>query len=171
LNPSPAAIALIDTYVTGLSGGWAGNTDSQILAAINAPVTANRTAQGTVPATFTADSILSSGVISAASVAKLLALPSYDSTVIPLLNQATKSATDVTNLNGWATAYFMAGALQQSEFDALAAPAPHTTAGVATGLFNQTVADPTYQSQLSWAQVNLGRPADENDIATVRASS
>ena len=170
MNPSPAAITLIDTYVIGLSGGWAGNTDAQILTAINAPSIANPASQGTVPASFTADSILLSGAISTASVAKLLALPSYDSTVIPLLNLSVKTGADITNLNGWAKAYFMAGALQQSEFDALAAPCPGTTAGAATGLFNQTQPDPSYQSQLSWAQVNLGRPADENDIAAARAN-
>ena len=47
MNPSPAAIALIKAFVGNLAGGFAGNTDSQILAAMHTNTVPNPV--GTAP--------------------------------------------------------------------------------------------------------------------------
>lgn len=167
MNPTPGQVSAIKGFVAALAGGWA-NADAQIRASMQSTPVANPVARATVPATFTATSVF--GSVSAASVAKLVTLPSFNSDVIPLLNIAAKTSANITDLNTWAACYFKAGALTQAEFDSLAAPTAGTTTGAATGLFNQTQPDPSWPAQVPWDVANLGRPADDFDLETARHS-
>jgi hypothetical protein len=170
LNPNSAQIASIRSFVSAMSGQWT-NTDDAIRVAMQADQVSNPISQGTVPQVFTAASVLASGDISNASIAKLLGLPSFSDHVIPLLNTVGKQSADIQNLNQWAAAYFLGGALQQAEFDSLAAPTPGTSEGAPTGLFNVTIEDPSWTSTVGFDVANLGRPVDDYDIEVARFSS
>lgn len=166
-NPTPAAVAAIKSKVAAL-GGFAALTDAQVVAALNAADVANPAPQGTVPKPFQATDV--GAIVSSATLAGILAIPAFEMTIRPMLdNPNPKDSDTILRLNQWAAELFKAGKLTQSEFDALAAPTPGTTTGAAEGLFNQAVADPSYQPQLSWATVNLGRPVDTADSAYARA--
>lgn len=161
MNPSPAQVASIKGFVAGLAGGW-GNTDAQIRAAMAATTVANPTPQATVGKPYTASTVLGSGQISAASVGKLLTLPSFDASVIPLLNLPAKAAADTASLAAWAGAYLEGGTITQAEHDYLAAPT--------TGVFNLTEPDPSWTASVPWDVGTLGRPVDDFDLETARHS-
>jgi hypothetical protein len=167
MNPNPDQIRLIQAFVANMSGGWA-NDDAAIRASMAADLSDNPTPQPQVPVTFTATTVFGSGIISPGSVAKLVTLPSFSTDVIPFLNAPDKTPDVIRNLNTWAGTYFMAGALNQSEFDYLSAPAPGTTAGAPVGVFNQTQPDPGWKAQIPWDLASLGRYVDDFDIETAR---
>jgi hypothetical protein len=149
MNPSPAAIAAINTYVGGLAGGWVGNTDAQIATAANTPAIANPTPQGTVPTPFTFTSLL--GSLSQSSAANVESFPG----VSDLYN-------DIIAQNG--PRVLAAIALMSASGRILSAEATAMTTTI-----NATELDPTWPAQVGWAQANLGRPLDANDSAVARA--
>jgi hypothetical protein len=162
VNPSPAAIAAIQAKVTD----WTA-TDNAIAVLLDTPSIVNPATQATVAAPVAPSTVLN--LVSSGSLAKILSLPSFDATILPLLNQPDpKPSASFSTLNLWAAGLFKGGYLTQSEFDALAAPTSGTTPSTPAGLFNQTQLDPSYQPQISWAQATLGRPVDAADIAAAR---
>lgn len=124
---------------------------------LNAPSLVANPDPATRPATFNSFTVV--GLISGASVARVLALPSFEATVRPLLNKQPKSAEDAANLCYWAAGLAKAGFLDQAEFDALAAPFPGTTPDAPVGLFNATEAAPDRPDAVatgpSWAAANF----------------
>jgi hypothetical protein len=131
---------------------YQGLTDQQAADLLNAHATvANPAPQGQVPIPFNSDD--AAALIGTSDLAKILALPGFDSTIRPLLEKDPKTSLDITALNRWAAGLFKAGDLTQGEFDALAAPTPGTTAGAATGLFNRAEADPSWQADVTGPSV------------------
>lgn len=155
MNPSASAISTLQTYVATLSGGWSGNTDAQIVATLNSPAVANPVAQGTIAVPFTRAQLLG-----ALSVTSLLALRNYVGVTSVI---ADVDSGDVGKCNSWiqvlaASTGTTAAVITSSEASAL------------TSIVNATVPDPSWQAQISWAQQNLGRSVDANDIAESRPS-
>lgn len=165
-NPTPAAVAALKAQVPTLPGGWSGS-DIAIAAALNGTLVANPTPQPTVPKPFDASAVMIA--VSPATLKALLGLPSFEATIRPLLEHPEpKDAATITALNRWAAGLSRAGMLSQAEFDALAAPAPGTTAGAPVGIFNQTQPDPGWTAQVGWGVAMLGRPVDPADVAASR---
>ena len=160
-NPTPAAVDWIRSHVTD----WT-PTDQELADGLNGDMVPNPTPQPTVPTPFLARDCMS--LLSSASVADILGIPSFDSSIRPLLNIINKSQEDISNLNDWAGALFKGGKLTQTEYDALAAPAPGTTAGAQVGLFNRTGPDPDWPATLPRPVVELGRTLDADDIQAAR---
>jgi hypothetical protein len=149
MNPSPAAIAAINTYVGGLSGGWAGNTDAQIVTAANTPAIANPTPQGTVPTPFTFATLL--GSLSQSSAANVESFPGISDLYNDIIAQNSARVLAAIAL------MTASGRILSSEATAM------------TATVNATELDPSWPAQVGWAQVNLGRPLDLSDSATARA--
>lgn len=147
-NPSPAAIAAIQDHVID----W-GPTDAVIATSLNEPAITNPTPQGVIPN------------------------PLYESALLPLLNDPAngslgklvlwtnfgllKSDIRAGNRDGvllWCQILTAVGYITMGECQAIEA----YVAG--------TQADPVWQAQISWAQVNIGRSVDSDDIAASRPS-
>ena len=148
MNPSPAAIAAIQAYGAALSGGWAGQTDAQVLTAANAATVDNPAQQGTVAKPYTYDDLL--GAISSANVSKLVVLPALPAIV------ETINSGDLVACARWITTLVAGGVITTDEATAVSA------------VMTATEADPSYQSKISWAVANLGRPVDLVDIQQSR---
>jgi hypothetical protein len=148
MNPSPQAIALINTYVVSLSGAWAGNTDAAIVAAANLANVTNPVAQTTIPTPFTAVGLFSQ--ISVASRTNLKTFTALDALLEDVFNQNIPHC-----LQWWG---ILSGV-------AVITAAEATTLTTAV---NATELNPAYQALVSWAEINLGRPLDLNDAMTAR---
>lgn len=166
MNPTSGAVAAIRGYVASMSGGWS-NDDAAIVAAMNAPATANPAPRGVVPGGFQAVNV--GALVSSGTLAAILHVPAFEMTIRPLLDGADpKPSGTIARLNEWAAQLAKAGLIQQAEFDALAAPTPGTSPGVPVGLFNVVVPDPSWAPQISWSTANLGRAADASDVVISR---
>ena len=150
MNPTPAAIAAIDIFVAGLAGGWASNTDAQVVTAANNPTVANPAAQGQIPAGYSAASLL--GLLSQSSAQNVESFPGIAQLFADIVSQNTPSVLAAVSL------MLASGRILSSEASAIG------TAVVAIQ------PDPAYQSHVGWAQANLGRPLDLYDSATARAA-
>lgn len=149
MNPTPQAIAKIQAYVAAMSGGWS-NSDAAILAAYNTPTIANPTPQATVLVPYTSSTLL--GDLSAASAANVAAFPAIDQLYADIeSNNTPRVAATVALL-------------------ALGERITSAEATTINGVLTATQPDPTWQSQISQAQSDLGRVADEDDIAAARAA-
>lgn len=144
-NPTPAAIAAIRGHVAD----WA-PTDAEIAAALNTATEPNPVPQGTVPRYLLTADVL--GLLSPASVGAL-----FDSGNLPDMRD-TIVAQDREGVVTWAAAALLAGKINQAEHDAVAAMA------------QETVPDPAWQAEVSWAVLTLGRAVDAADIAAARAA-
>lgn len=149
MNPTPDAIAAIATFVAGLSGGWTGNTDAQVVAAANDPAVANPAPQGQVPAGYSAASLLA--LLSQASAANVESFPGISRLFDDILAQDSPRVLATIALMS------ASGRILSSEATAM------------TAAVTATQADPSWQSQIGWAQANLGRPLDLADSAAARA--
>lgn len=150
MYPSPTAITKIRAYVANLSGGWSGSTDATILAAYNAPAIANPTTRGTVPTPYTITQLI--GTLSSGSLANL--------DTFPAIYQLMQDIDANNSANVLVAVAFLAaaGKILSSEATAINA------------VLTATELDPSWSPQISQAQSDLGRPADEDDISTARAS-
>ena len=149
MNPSPTAITAIASKVPTLPGGWAGNADAAIAGLLNTPSVANPAAQGTVPNPFSA-----ADLINAASPANRAALAS-----LILGSAAFIIAQDRVHMTAGITALADCSAIQAADATAMIA------------VLDATIPDPSWPAQLSWAQINLGRPVDTADITVSRPQS
>jgi hypothetical protein len=140
-SPSPEAIALIRARVADWSPG-----DAAIAADLNGPAADNPSPQGQTPRPFTAIDLL--GAID----------PTRRAAVKPLLGpiRPDLDAQDARAIVGWAESLLLIGDLQQADVDALIA------------VVTATEPDPAWTARLSWAQADLGRPADAEDVAASR---
>lgn len=150
MNPTPQAIAAIETYVAGLSGGWAGNTDSQVATAANLPAVANPAPRATVPTPFTLAGLL--GQLGSASLEHLASF-----TGLAQL-QADVNAQNIPNCVAWCGFLAAAAVITSGEAAAIAA------------IVTATELDPSWPVTVGWAQATIGRPLDLNDSAIARAS-
>lgn len=148
MNPSPVAIALINTYVTGLPGGWAGNTDAQVVAAANLASVANPVPQGTIFTPFTLASLAAS--ISASSRSNLKSFAALDSLIADI------NANNIANCLAWWTVLAGMAVITSAEATAL------------TATVQATELNPAWPAQVGWAQANLGRPMDIYDSQIAR---
>lgn len=148
MNPSPAAVAAIQTYAAALSGGWAGNADDAILAAANAPSVANPTPQPTVAKPYTYVDLL--GHLSAGSIAKLVVLPSLP-TIVDSIN-----AGNLLACQRWIATLVAGAIITGDEATALG------------GVMAATEPDPAFPARISWAEADIGRPLDLSDISEAR---
>jgi hypothetical protein len=116
--------------------------------ALNAPSIQNTNAQKMVQKKLTVSETL--GKLSKASKTKLLSVPSIED-VRRAVNAQDRSTysdlIDFLNAGG--------GITDQEKTDV-------------TAILTATEPDPSWQSQISWAQANLGRPADLGDIIAAR---
>ena len=148
MNPSHAAIAWIQAQVAAMSGAWAGNTNAQIVAALNTPSIANPVPQGKVPVPYTAAGLL--GLLSPGSITNLASFPAIHDLFADIEAQSTVAIGDAVALLA------AAGKITTAEATAV-------NAALAA-----TEPDPTWQSQISLAQANLGRPVDLFDVEAAR---
>jgi hypothetical protein len=149
VNPTPNAMAWINAYADGLSGGWASNNDAAIVASANAATIANPTPQGTVPAGYTPQSLLA--LLSATSAANLDGFAGLQG-----LFDAIGSGDSAGILS--AVALLEAtGKVQASEAAAIEAA------------LSATVPDPSWPPKIGVAQASIGRPVDAADVAEARA--
>ncbi len=148
MNPSPAAITAIQSYVAALSGGWAGNTDAQVLAAANAPTIDNPVSATTIGKPYTFADLLA--VLSDGSTAKLVALPS-----LPAILDAV-NAGEMVVISRWVGLLIKGAVITSDEATAM------------TAIMADTETDPSWPTQISWAESNIGRLLDINDIAASR---
>lgn len=148
MNPSPSAIEAIQTFGAAINGGWQGNTDNQILEAANAPAIANPATQGTVSAPYTYVSLL--GVLSPESIAKVVELPSLTA-ILDSIN-----AGNIVACQRWIMLLVTSGKITGDEAQSIAA------------VMLATEPDPSWPEQISWAQSNLGRPLDGDDLTDAR---
>lgn len=144
MNPSPSAIASIRARITDWSP-----SDSTIAAALNAPSIANPTPQPQLPKPFSFGDVM--GCLDSGSIAKIRDL----ATGIDLINKI--NAGDVVGIGHWIIALQAGTPLITSD-----------QATAVTAVITATIGDPTWSAQLSWAAVNLGRPADAADLAASR---
>jgi hypothetical protein len=145
-SPTPQAIALIGAKVDALPGGWAGNSDAQVVAALNAPSVANPTPQGTVPKPFVA-----ADLVDAAAQGSRAALASFVTGAAPFI-----IAQDAAHLAAGIDALVSCGTITSGDAAAMKA------------VLTATQPDPSYPAQIGWAQANLGRPLDQLDASVAR---
>jgi hypothetical protein len=150
MNPSPAAITWIRTFGSTVSGGWASNTDAEVVTAANTPSTTNPVAQATVAKPYTVSGLL--GLLSQASLVNVYEFPAVHDLFVDIEGQSTAAVLDAVSL------LLGSGKILSSEATALNA------ALLATQI------DPSWTSQISAAQANLGRNIDTYDSAAARAS-
>jgi hypothetical protein len=143
VNPSPQAIALIRSRVTN----W-NQPNDVIVDALNAPSIQNTNVQKMTQKKLTIPETL--GKLSKASKTRLLSVPSVED-IRKAVNAQDRSTysdlIDFLNAGG--------GITDQEKTDV-------------TAILTATEPDPSWQSQISWAQANLGRPADLGDIVAAR---
>ena len=153
MNPSPAAIAAIKTYVAAMTSpaaGWA-NTNAQIVTAMNTPSISNPTPQATVPTPYTVVTLLDCLTGSFATVANYPSLPAM---------LADINARNTGNCLNWLA--LLSGGTP-----------PLITSGEASAInavLTATELDPSWQSEISAARSELGRPVDAADIVAARAA-
>ena len=147
MNPIPDAITALQGYIDGMSGGWT-NQDSAIVSAMNAPSAANPTPQGTIPTPYTITQLV--GSLSSGSLANL--------DTFPALYQLMQDI-DANNTGN---------VLIAVEFLAAAGKILSSEATAIEAIVEATELDPSWPSQIGWAQANLGRPADSADIEAAR---
>ena len=144
-NPSPAAITAIQGKVTD----WT-QSNAALATAINASLVANPTPQPTIPKPLTIPELL--GEVGAADAGKLAENPNLPTVLADITSQ------DRTSTGEW--------------IGPLEADSELTTAEGAAimGDLQATEPDPSWQAQLPWPLVNLGRLIDADDVAAARAA-
>jgi hypothetical protein len=146
VHPSPLAIASIRAKVTD----WT-PSDATIAASLNTPSIANPTPQGQIAAPVYESELLGTLTDQGnGSLVKLINWPNFG---------LLKADIEIQNRAGiglWCQALTLAGYITQGEASAIVT------------YLGSAVADPSYQTLLSWAQVNLGRPVDADDITASR---
>lgn len=153
-NPSDQAIVLIYNYITtNISGGFSNNNDYLSNFLNNPYYEENPIPPDYIPTDFNASNIMN--VLSPSSIHNVLNLPCTATDVLPLLN-GTHDSDNLFLCNVWAQAYYASQSITLLEYLSV------------TGIINTFVLDTSYLSGISWAQVNLGRPADPADIAASR---
>ena len=137
-------IATLHAFFQG--SGWVNLTSEQRFEKLHAPTSiANPTPQGVVNVPFSATDV--ANTIGSGNLEKIVALPAWDMAIVPLANTPEpKSAAVIGQLNQWTAGAFKIGFLTQSEYDALAAPAAPGTTASASGIYNLTHPDPTWQA-------------------------
>jgi hypothetical protein len=144
-NITHAGAALIAAHVQDWSA-----MDAEITAALNAATEPNPAPQGTVPRTMRMAELM--GLAGVGTRAALLNNPNLSAA------RADVIAQDHHGVGTWLMGYASAGIIPQDEAAAMLA-------------YVQTpVPDPSWQAQVSWATLNLGRAVDAQDIAAARAA-
>lgn len=144
MNPTPAAIALI----IGQVSDWE-EPDEEIVENLNDPTIPNPEPQGQVLPTLTIEGLV--GILSPASTGNLWNSPNARE-----VRDAVR-AQDRPGFMAWVSIALAGGAITEQEYANLAAAV------------QATIPDPNWPSHLSWAEVNLGRPVDLDDIQRARA--
>jgi len=142
-EPNPAVIAAIRGRVVD----WT-PTNAQIAATLNTANIANPTARLNVPKPMTTAALL--GLIVNANKAKV-----YGRAVLSDLRGDIR-AGDRTGVKSWFGLALVAADITSAEYTALVAEV------------DAVVPDPSWPAQVSWAQLNIGRPLDASDIAASR---
>jgi hypothetical protein len=143
-NPTPDAITAILAQSTVLGNP----ANAALLTALNTANVTNTATRATVPATFTA-----AGVFACLSAGSITNLKGY-AALTDL--QAAITAQSPQDVIDWFTIPLAIGDVTSAEVTAV------------TALVQATQADPSYPTEVSWAQANLGRPADLADIVAAR---
>jgi hypothetical protein len=159
VTPTPAAMVLINGLVNAVSGGWAGNGDVALVAALNSPTSPNPTPQGTIYTPFTVMQV--ENLLTSTDLAAVLELPEFggDQGMLNLLEETPQTAETVTELNDWAESLAAANKITSTELSAL------------QSLFNATESDPSWPATVPTISLpsQLGRLCDIADIAATRA--
>jgi hypothetical protein len=146
VNPNPIQISALQSNT---SIDWT-QPLATIASNLNTVNISNPTPQGTVPTPFVFAAILEQLNSTGPSLGKLMALPYLSQIITDIRNQ------DRGAIATWAVALSATGIITSDE------------AASITTLVESTVPDPTWQSQLSWASINIGRPVDVNDLNYAR---
>jgi hypothetical protein len=149
VNPSPAAVALIAAEADSLPGGWAGNTDAQVAALLNAPSVPNPAPRPPVPKPCAESALFP--LLSGGSAVKLSAHPNF-----AVLKADVDSGNRAGLVGLWCPVLVGGGFITPDEAAALA------------GWLTGSEPDPDWPEQVSWAEAALGRPVDESDVAAAR---
>lgn len=150
-QPTDYAINKIRSYVNAeISGGFANSTLYLVDRLNDLCYSGNPVAQSMVYTTFNAKDILN--VLSASSVNNVLAIPATSTDILPLLNTIPHTETNIYWCNVWNNAYYGGGSITPSEYASL------------TGIINNKILDPSWNSGISWAQVELSRFSTQEDI-------
>lgn len=142
-NPTAAAIAAIRARVTD----WT-QSDAAILSALNAADQPNPMPQAQVRKPMSVSALFAK--VSAASRAKLASRPGLPQAIMDIRSQ------DPSAVLNWVQLFVDTLDLTPAEAAALQAE------------INATIPDPKYRAQLSWAEINLGRPVDAADLTAAR---
>jgi hypothetical protein len=145
-NITDAGAAMIAAHV---GADFDSLTDGQITAALNEPDTPNPAPQGNVPRLMKMGELM--GLAGTATRAALLGNPNLPTARADVLAQ------DHVGVATWLAAYASVGTIPQGEYDAM------------MDYVMTPVPDPSWQAQVSWAVLNLGRAVDAEDVATARA--
>lgn len=151
MNPSPAAVTWIQSYVTGLTGSWSGNTDRAVVAAANTPSVTNPQSAPTVQTPYTAVSLLS--LLSSGSAANLVTFPAIHDLFADIASTNSAAVLDAVAL------LVTASRITSSEATAI------------TAAVTATEPQPGWPAQIGVAQANLGRVLDTSDVAAARAAA
>jgi hypothetical protein len=145
MNPSAAAIA----WIRAQSPNWAGQSDAQIAASLNATMVANPVAQAPqVPNAISESALM--GTLSQASQTALL------NWVNLALVKADVEDQNRVGLLLWAAKLQLAGVITADDATAL------------TTYLNGTVPDPTWTANVPAPLVGMGRLVDANDVEAAR---
>lgn len=150
MNPNPVQVQAIKSFVAGLSGGFAGNTDAQIRAAMVTTLVNNPVASApTVRKPFIVDDLVAA--VAAANQANVINLAT---SMLRFLEDV--DAQDVSRLQRWGRLLKSRGLIAAADLTALAA------------VVNATQSDPSWAATIAWDLANLGRIADDYDIEAAR---
>jgi hypothetical protein len=146
MNPTAQQIAAIQANT---SIDWT-QPLATIAITLNTANVANPTSQGQIPMPLVFATVMNQLNSTSGSLAKLMNLPYLGQIVTDIRNQ------DRIAIATWATALSDTGTITTTEATAI------------TALVNGTIPDPTWQAELSWAQINIGRAVDVNDLNYAR---
>lgn len=147
-NPSDAAKQAIREYVTPVE--WAESTDAELRDRLNAPSIPNPSPQSSVLAPISVTGLMQ--LLTPEEAGKVL-----NTAWVTDFRDAVVSGDRERALN-WVNA---------AAFVALVSP---ESRNAVAGAIMQEVLDPDWPAQVSWAEVNLGRQVDIDDIAAARAA-
>lgn len=142
-NPTPAAIAAIRARVSDWTPG-----DQQIADALNVADQANPIPAPPIPKPMDSETLL--GKISNVAKGKVYRQPA----IVGLQNSIHSG--DRKAVKSWFALALVGGDIGQAEYNDLVTE------------IDATIPDPRWPDKVSWAQINLGRPADAADIAAAR---
>ena len=141
MNPNPEQAAAIRAKI---EADGLGPDVSAIVEALNAPAIDNPTPQPTRPKPYTLEDLMAA--LDTATIGKLQSLPSLDR----MLDRI--EANDRLNCKRWINLLVASGTITAEQMQSIAA------------ILDATEPDPGWKPQLSWAQVNIGRPVDGFDV-------